>query len=142
MNKDESSIEESSDDDDLCDFSAQMDVIYQKLHQVCSSLGYISKIVYSSQNPTDISVEIHGNSINNSLSYLNFDIVIFKNSDERLPYKFYAQFFVVPFKNKSKFGNKSEDNLKYIFGALSVDRLIDHVREGIQNIEKDYLTLK
>lgn len=122
---DDNENDDGDDDGDGDDVDIQL--IYQTIHSIISSLGYISKISISSNNPNELNVDIYGNTLNNTLSKLEFVVIIIKKTiNVNLPYNFYIKL------------SSPLINITYLFGSLTINRLMEYLKYGIQKIELEH----
>ena len=123
MSESNNSSELQSDENDDENIDEDVDDIRDGLYFVFSSMGYITRISQNSRYPERLTIKVYGNRLMHCLYYLEFLIVVLKvNPDLRMIYNFYAFFYV-------------KDELKFTFGALTIDRLIHYIQKGIKRLE-------
>jgi len=134
-------IEDSSSSEEFDGtFDEELEEIRDEIHIYLSSLGYITQISQSSFCPEKLTVSVHGNTLIHPFSFAEFLMVIVKTKpDSGLTYTFYCQFFVDS--KKTMYMNDSQPSYtkhsKYMFGALTVDRLMNHIKKCINNLQNE-----
>lgn len=133
----------SEDFDDINEDFDELSEIKDRIHIYLSSLGYITQISQSSFFPDELTVSVHGNNLMHSITFVQFVIRIIKTKpNSGMTYRFYSQFFVDPKNGKKIHVCDEEINYRYMFGALTVDKLMNHIKKGINMVEQDSLKNK
>ncbi len=131
----------SSEEEDEIEngFDNELKEIRNEIYFYLSSLGYIAQITQTSFCPERLIINVHGNTLIHPYSFAEFEIIIIKpNKNAGLIYTFYCQFFVnfergMPVKPYKQHLRQP----KYMFGALTVNKLMNQIKKGIYNLQID-----